>query len=309
MKTVFWGTPEAAVPFLGYLLKNHEVVAAVTQPDKPARRGNELQKSPVKILAEEHGIPVLQPSDLKDPSFISRLNGFKAETGIVVAYGRILPSGVISAFPKGLYNIHFSLLPQLRGAAPIQWAILNGLKKTGVCSFKISETLDTGEIFSRREVGLSPDETSLTLKKKLIPLGIEALEETLRTIGTGRTRGEPQAGASTYAPKIKKEDARIDWRASAAEIDRKVRALALLGAFCAAPDGKVLKIISARPLEGPANGDPGTVASIDGKNGFVIKCGTGSLLVTRVRPEGKNEMDAWPYLQGHPLKPGDCFRI
>lgn len=315
MKIVFWGTPEAAVPFFEYLTRERsrpfpaEIVAAVTQPDRPAHRGKDLQKSPVKLLAEKHGIPVLQPADLKDPEFAAKLKELMAEAGIVVAYGRILPAGVISAFPKGIFNIHFSLLPELRGAAPIQWAILSGLKKTGVCSFKISETLDTGDIFSRREVELAPDETAFTLEQKLIPLGIETLEETLRAIESGRTHGESQSGISTYAPRIKKEDAKIDWQAPAQETDRKIRALIRLGAFCAAPDGKTLKILLAKPVESALPGDIGTVAGIDGKNGFVIKCGSGGLRILRVQPEGKKEMDAWSYLQGHSLKPGDRFRI
>jgi methionyl-tRNA formyltransferase len=307
MKTIFWGTPEAAVPFLEYLLKHQQVAAVVTQPDKPAHRGKELQKSPIKLFAEKSGIPVLQPADLKDAGFISKLKEFQAEAGIVIAYGRILPAQVISTFPKGLYNIHFSLLPQLRGAAPIQWAILGGLKKTGVCSFKISETLDTGEIFAQREVELTPDETTVTLEQKLISPGIKVLEETLQALQSGRTRGEPQLGNSTYAPKIQKENAKIDWRAPAVEIDRKIRALIRLGAFCIAPNGKILKILSARPLKNSSNRDVGTVADIDRKNGFVIKCGVGNLLVTRVQPEGKKEMNAGSYLQGHALKPGDCF--
>ena len=189
MKIIFFGTPEAAVPFLEAL--STKAVGVVTQPDKPGKRGQEIQKSPVKIAAEKQGIPVFQPADLKDPAFASRIAESKADAGIVVAYGKILPPAVISAFPKGIYNIHFSLLPELRGAAPIQWAILRGFKKTGVCAFKIAESLDTGEIFSRREVEISETDDAVSLEKKLIPLGVETLEETLQALQSGRKTGEP----------------------------------------------------------------------------------------------------------------------
>ena len=307
MKVVFWGTPETAVPFLERLLKNHQVQAVVTQPDKPAHRGQSVQKSPVKLLAEKNGIPVFQPSDLRDPSFITSLKETGADAGVVVAYGRILPPPAIAVFSKGIYNIHFSLLPDLRGAAPIQWAILRGLKKSGVCSFKISETLDTGEIFSKREVALAEDETAVSLEAKLIPPGLDAMDETLQKIKSGNLTGEPQKGTATAAPRIQKEDAKINWSSPALDIDRKIRALARLGAFCTAPDGKNLKILAARPMGNSPNLDPGTLAGIEDKKGFVIKCGQGSLLVLRVRPEGKNEMDAWAYLQGHAFKPGARF--
>ena len=307
LKIIFWGTPQAAVPFLEHLLKDRNVLAVVTQPDKPANRGQALQKSPVKILAEKHGIPVIQPPTLKDPAFAAQIAQLKPDLGIVVAYGRILPKEVISAFPRGIYNIHFSLLPDLRGAAPIQWAILRGLRKTGVCSFKIAETLDSGEIMSVREIQISPEDNSVTLERKLIPPGIETLAETLMMVEKGTSSGKPQEGTPSAAPLIKKEDARISWQAPADEIDRKIRALIRLGAFCRTPVGKTLKLLEAKPLKDSGNQSPGTVASIDGKLGFVVKCGSGSLLIRRVRPEGKNEMDAWSFLQGHRLKVGDKF--
>ena len=239
---------------------------------------------------------------------VKQIAEIKPDLGVVAAYGRILPKDVILAFPKGIYNIHFSLLPELRGAAPIQWAILRGLNVTGVCSFKIAESLDTGEIMARREVAISPEDTAITLEQKLIPLGIETLEDTLRMIEKGKVFGKPQEGPSSYAPLLKKEDARIDWKFSSQEIDQKIRALIRLGAFCQTEDGKTLKILSAKPLKDSGSQQPGAILSIDGKNGFVVKCGSGSLLVLRVQPEGKREMDAWSFLQGHRLKVGEKFK-
>ena len=158
---------------------------------------------------------------------------------------------------------------------------------------------------SSREASIDADETAVTLEKKLVSPGIKALEDTLNAVQSGKTNGKPQEGPSSYAPLIKKEHAKISWDLSAVEIDRKVRALIRRGAFCATMDGQILKILSARPLEDSARKKPGTVSRIDGGNGFVIECGKGSLLVQRVRPEGKNEMDAWDYLQGHPVALGE----
>ncbi len=307
VKTLFLGTPETAVPYLKFLLDKTRVVGALTQPDRPAKRGQVLQKSPVKIFAEEHGIPVIQPINLKDPDFIKQIQSLQPEAGIVVAYGRILPKEVIALFPKGVYNIHFSLLPELRGAAPMQWAILRGYDKTGVCSFKIAETLDTGEIMSRREVLIAPDDTAITLENKLVPAGLETLEDTLKAIDEGKLVGQKQEGPSTYAPLIKKEDAKISWNDSAQEIDRKIRGLLRIGAFCSTENGEIIKICKASPLESSNSKNPGTVTKIDGKNGIVIECGKGALQVIRIQPQGKKEMDAWAYLQGHPMKPGTRF--
>ncbi len=307
VKTLFLGTPETAVPFLKNLFEKTQVVGVVTQPDRPAKRGQVLQKSPVKILAEERGVPVLQPINLKDGTLSAQIQELKPDVGIVVAYGRILPKDIISLFPKGIYNIHFSLLPELRGAAPIQWAILRGHPKTGVCSFKIAETLDTGEIMSRREVPLAEDETAVTLENKLVALGLETLKETLQKVSQGVLNGAAQQGPSSYAPLLKKEDAQIHWSAPAEDIGRKIRGLVRMGAFCLTPEGETLKITAARPLAGSGSGDSGAFIKIDGREGFVVKCGSGSLLVTRVQPQGKKEMEAWAFLQGHPLKPGDKF--
>ena len=256
MRTIFWGTPQVAVPFLEHLFSRTEVQGVVTQTDKPSQRGQKTRESPVKVFAETHGIPIFQPSSLKDEKFISEISGLKAEAGIVVAYGRILPRQVIESFLQGIFNIHFSLLPILRGASPIQHAILAGHSKTGVTSFRIAESLDTGHIVVQKEISISSEDTAITLEQNLVPLGLEALEETLKIIESGQSQGKPQSGTSSYAPLIRKEDARIHWDRTAKEIDCQVRALIRLGTFCQLQDGKVLKILEAHPHPNPHSGHP-----------------------------------------------------
>jgi methionyl-tRNA formyltransferase len=306
MRTVFWGTPQAAVPFLERLCALEDVVGVVTRPDKPSQRGQQVHASPVKALALQKNFPVLQPVQLKDPAFLSALEALKPEVGIVVAYGRILPKEVIALFPKGLFNIHFSLLPRLRGAAPIQWAIINGESRSGVTSFRIDESLDTGRIAVQKSIGVSEHDNELTLEEKLVSLGILAMEETLSGIRSGTLAETEQAGESTVAPLLRKEDFAIDWSRPAEEIARRVRGLVRPGMHCRLPDGKMLKILRAEPVAGGGDAsENGLVRSIERGRGFVVKCGIGQLLVLRVQSEGKKEADAWSFLQGARLKPGD----
>lgn len=306
MKILFWGTPRTSVPFFEYLLSRQTVLGAVTKADKPADRGQKIHKSPVKMLAEEKSIPVLQPSNLKDGAFQSQVRELNPDAGIVVAYGKIIPPEILRLFPRGLYNLHFSLLPHLRGAAPIQWSIYRGDKVTGVTAFRISETLDTGNILARKEVPVDPRETAATLEDKLIPAGIEVLAETLEKIEKNEA-GRPQTGDSVYAPLIKKENLKIDWSRSAEEIDRQVRAFLRLGAVCRLPGGKNLKITAAEPQDAAGHDEPGTVTAIVRPRGFVVRCGKGALLILKCQLEGKKEADAWSFLQGHPLKAGEKF--
>lgn len=329
MKTVFFGTPEIAVSYLEFLCKNEIVAAAVTQTDKPSDRGHEIHKPPVKIYAEKNNIPVFQPAKLKEQDFISKISRCEAELGIAVAYGKIIPKEISELFPKGLYNIHFSLLPLYRGAAPIQWAIYNGDKKTGVTSFRIAESLDTGNIVIQKEIDISEDDDAVTLEKKLIPLGIETLDETLKEIKNGSAKEKPQTGEATYAPLIKKIDTKIDWNRSADEIHRQAKAFVQTGIFCRLPDQKFLKIFKAEVIctdgtdispftiflrNGPApegaekttkNYEPGTVCGFEKNKGFLVQCKKEMLLFTQVQTEGKKKTDAWSFLQGHSLKIGD----
>lgn len=331
MKIIFWGTPQTSVPFLDFLYQHANVLTVVTQTDKPSSRGQKIHKSPAKLFAEEKRIPVLQPNSLKDEKFISQLALLKPEVGIVIAYGKILPREVIRLFPNGMYNIHFSLLPHLRGGAPIQWSILHGDEKTGVTIFKISETLDSGNIIIQKAIGISPNDNAITLEEKLIPLGISALEELMSQIQNGKIKEKPQVGELTFAPLIKKEDAEIDWNKPAEEIARKVRALIRLGAFCRLPNDKILKIHCAElqnaPIQLPpkslqedaaipkesgrdfsSQDLPGTLCGLEKGRGFFVKCDVGTLLIIKVQLEGKKEMDAWTFLQGSRLQIGERFK-
>lgn len=317
MKVVFWGTPEVAVPFLDFLCCRVSVVTIVTQPDQASQRGQKIQKSPVKLFAEKKNISLLQPASLKDASFLSALSVLKPEAGVVVAYGKILPKEAIQLFPKGIFNLHFSLLPQLRGGAPIQRAILRGEKKTGVTSFRIAESLDTGNIIAQKEIGISEQDNAVTLEEKLIPLGILVLEETLNLIQNNAAVENPQTGEATFAPLIKKEEAKIDWNKPAELIARQVRALVRPGAFTCLPNGKILKILRAEVSQpafssqivsrNEANDPPGTLSGIEKGRCFFVKCVLGTLAVIRVQLEGKKEIDAWSFLQGSRLKIGDRF--
>ena len=310
MRIVFWGTPQVAVPFLESLLKLEEVVGVVTQTDKPASRGQQIHSSPVKLLAEQRGLPVLQPSKLKDEAFLSQLGALKPEAGIVVAYGRIIPPEAIRLFPQGLYNMHFSLLPHLRGAAPIQWAILRGDRQTGVTSFRIEEGLDNGRMLVQKPIGISESDNAISLEEKLVSLGVVVMEETLGQIKAGGL-GRPQEGESTYAPLIQKADARIDWKKPAEEVARQVRGLVRLGAWCKLPDGRHLKILRVEQAQGtvPQAGErvPGALRAIEKGRGFVVECEVGALIVLRLQAEGKKETDAWSFLQGSRLKIGDVL--
>ena len=323
MKTIFFGTPTTAVPYLEHLYKNHEIVAVVTQTDKPAKRGQHIQKSPVKEWAITHNIPVIQPATLKDPIFLEQLQKTQAELGIVVAYGKILPKAIIEIFSRGIYNIHFSLLPQLRGAAPIQWAIIHGDKKTGVSLFRISETLDTGNILSQKEIEIDPQENTISLENKLIALGIQVMDESIQKIENNQIEGLEQRGLSTHAPLIKKEHTQIHWNKPALEIEQLIRGLIKIGAYCTLPSQKHLKIFQAHRIEkiipplqnlSPQNSastppftndktdPPGTICAFERGRGFIVKCEPEYLFITQVQPEGKRTMNAWSFLQGSQLK-------
>lgn len=310
LKLTFFGTPETALPFLKMLWEKKAVVSVVTQPDKPAHRGQIVQKSAVKSFVEEKGLPVFQPLDLRDPAWIRRLSETKPEAAVVVAYGRLIPKEVLEIFPLGLYNVHFSLLPALRGAAPIQWAIWRGESKTGVSIFKISETLDTGNILCQSEIPVTKQDDAFTLEEKLVLSALQTLKNALSLIEEGQTQGRPQTGNPSYAPRIKKEDTAIQWSKNSDEVSCQVRALVRLGAWTRLPDGKTLKILKALPTvsPSPSYASPGTVTRIERGNGFVVQCGQGDLTVLQVQMEGKKAMDAWSFLQGARLQLNDQFR-
>ncbi len=302
LKIAFAGTPAFAVPALEALLRSpHRVVAVYTQPDRPAGRGRQLQASPVKACAMRHDIPVEQPLTLRDDNARDTLASYQVDLLVVVAYGLILPPAVLDTPRLGCLNIHASLLPRWRGAAPIQRALLAGDRQTGVGIMRMEAGLDTGPVFIERVIDIAPRETAGSLHDKLAALGAEALLEALGGLiaGTLQACPQPEAGI-TYARKITKEEAVIDWSRPAAEIDRQVRAFNPVPGAETVWRGQQLKIWDAEP-EAP-RGDvlPGTVVAADA-GGIVVATGDGTLKVARLQLAGRKPTTAGDFLNAHQL--------
>src|SRR5216684_6147271 len=302
-RILFMGTPEFAVASLGACLEVGEVVAVVTQPDKPKGRGQLSTSSPVKRLAIERGIPVLQPVKLRDPVFWETVRKLSVEVGVVAAYGKILPRELLETPARGCVNVHASLLPRFRGAAPIQWAIASGDEKTGVCLMKMDEGLDTGPILACAEVRIGPEETSESLRRTLAKLGAGLIREQLPAYVEGKLQPVPQPREGVVlAPQLKKEDGLLDFTSDAAALERRIRAFQPWPGAFTHLQGKVLKVLRARVS--PQTGAPGTVLSI-GKQGIQVACGSGSLLLVELQPEGKRAMSAVEFLAGHQIAVGE----
>jgi len=303
-RLIFAGTPDFAVPCLDALLQTgYPVVAVYTQPDRPAGRGRKLQQSPVKRLAVERGIEVMQPQSLKrDPSAVEVLQGLRADLMIVVAYGLILPLDVLEAPRLGCINVHASLLPRWRGAAPIQRAILAGDAETGVCIMGMEEGLDTGPVYHRLTLPITPTETGGSLHDKLATLGARALIDALPGIAEGTLEAVAQADAGvTYASKLTKEEATIDWALSAVQIDRQVRAFDPWPVSQTTLGGESLRIWSAEPVDSATSDQPpGTVIRAD-RSGLLVATGDGVLALTRLQPSGKRPMSALDFINSRQL--------
>ncbi len=321
MKVLFYGTPEFAVPTLQHLLdSNHEVVAVVTQPDKPFGRGRKLKAPPIKELAEQHNIPVLQPTSVKKGDFLEAIKPFAPDVAVVVAYGKILPRAVLDLPRHGCINIHASLLPKYRGAAPIQWAVVNGEETTGVTIMQMEEGLDSGPIIAREEVPILEDDDANSVANMLSMVGAAKIVDVLDQLEAGGSLSmEPQDHeAATLAPLIKRDMARIDWTKSAEEIIWLIRGFLLWPkAFTTLKDSEI-KIVGAdacAPDWVPASAftddiEPGTVVEVLKRRGFVVKTGGdhGVVLITRVQPPGKPEMGAFDYVNGGGIDVGNIFK-
>lgn len=298
---VFMGTPEFAVPSLEALIETQTVVGVVTQPDRPAGRGRKLRPSPVKVTAEEAGLPLYQPPSLREREAAEPLHRWAPEAIVVAAFGQILRPHVLDLPPRGCINVHASLLPRWRGASPIQHALLAGDEKTGVSLMRMGVGLDTGPVYVQEAVPLRPGETAQTLHDRLAELGAEMLRAHLDAILSGKIAPEPQDDeAATYAPLIKKEDGRLDWTASAAQLDRRVRAMTPWpGAFTIWNEQR-LKILAARPLEegAPPAGEPGDVTGDE--EAVVVVTGEGGLRLLEVQLAGKEAMPAAAFVRGRP---------
>ncbi len=289
--------------------KNISVAAVVTQPDKPKGRDLKLTPSPVKVLAEKLNLPVLQPVKARDEKFLGELRGLKPDLIVVVAYGQILPQTILDLPRFGCLNVHTSLLPKYRGAAPIQWAIANGDAETGVTIMRMDAGLDTGPMLATRRTPILPTDDSQILHDRLARLGAELLAQTIPAFVAGEIMPQPQPLAdATYAAKIKKEDGRIDWHRPAVQIWNRLRAFTPWpGAFTflkTEPRPHLLKIWKAEAAD--KSGAAGTILSTD-KTGIVVGCGHGALRVLELQREGGRRLMAEQYLAGHPLKAGDQF--
>lgn len=311
MNLVFMGTAELSCASLQKLAEcgDFSIVAVVTQPDKPKGRELKLTPSPVKVLAQKLNLPVLQPLKARDENFIARLRDLKPDLIVVVAYGQILPQQLLDVPPHGCLNVHTSLLPKYRGAAPIQWAIADGEPETGVTIMKMDAGLDTGPMLATRRTPILPTDDAQVLHDRLARLGAELLVETIPAHVAGKIPPQPQpTEGATYAAKIKKEDGRIDWNAPATKIWNRLRAFTPWpGAFTFLGDEskpQLLKIWKAGPLE--KSGMAGAVLSAD-KTGIVVACGQGALRILELQREGGKRLSAEQFLAGFPLKPGEKF--
>ncbi len=306
MRIVFMGTPDFAVPSLEALLRSpDEVVGVVTQPDRPKGRGQTLAAPPVKLLCEREHLHHLQPTKMKDPAFLDALRAWAPDLIAVTAFGRILPPVILELPPKGCVNVHGSLLPKYRGAGPIQWAIINGEKETGITTMLMDEGMDTGQMLLQERLTIGPDETAGELAKRLAQLGGRLLVETLHRLKEGTLVPQPQDHAqATMAPLLKKEDGLIDWTRRAADLANQVRGLSPWpGAFTHAGEEQ-WKIWRAAPAtESPARQPPGSIIQA-GPVGIRVATGEGGLIITELQPPNRRRMSAAEYLAGHPIEPG-----
>lgn len=305
MRVIFMGTPDFAVPSLEALLTKHEVVLVVTQPDKPKGRGKKMVPTPVKACALEHGIPVLQPEKVKEPEFVEQLRAYEPDLIAVTAFGQILSEPILEMPKYGCINVHGSLLPKYRGAAPMQWSIIDGEKVTGITTMYMAKGLDSGDMLLKAEVEITDEDTFATIHDKMAVTGANLLLDTLDQLEAGTLERTPQDhDAATYAPMITKETGHIDWSKNRQDIINLIRGLNPVPAAYTMYQEEVLKIfgavISDVQAEDAANG---AIVAVT-KKGFVVKCGDGCLLITEVQARGGKRMMTDAYLRGHAMEEG-----
>ena len=307
LRLVFMGTPEFAVPSLQTLLSGEDpVVGVFTQPDQPSGRGMVLHAPPVKVLARAHNLPVYQPMKLRESGVLAQLRAWQPDLIVIAAYGKILPTAILDLPPHGCINVHASLLPKYRGAAPIQWAIANGEIETGVTIMRVIERMDAGDILLQKAMPIADTDTGGSLHNKLAWLGAEALREALQLFKHGKLDAHPQHEAdATYAPMIKKEDGRIDWSQNATTIERRIRAFNPWPSAHTTWNGKLLKIFAARVARSSSypSHPPGTVVEVTPVS-LVVATGAGHLSLEEIQLEGKKRLPIEEFLKGHRLTPG-----
>lgn len=307
MRIVFMGTPDFAVPTLDVLIQNHEVIGVVTQPDRKKGRGKKVQYPPVKEKALEHGIPVFQPDRMKDEAFLAELKAMDPDAIVVVAFGRILPEVILDLPRYGCINVHASLLPKYRGAAPMQWAIINGEKETGVTIMYMDKGMDTGDMLAKTVVPLDPGETGESLHDKLSVAGGPALLKVLDEIEAGTVVRTPQKDEdSSYAGMLTKELGQIDWTRDAVSIERLIRGLNSWPSAYTHYSGKTLKIWAADVSDETPDAEPGTITAVS-KDSMITACGSGCLILKEVQLQGKKRMSVHDFLLGNKIETGMQF--
>ncbi len=305
-RIVFMGTPAFAVPILKALIEGEdEVIAVVTQPDKPAGRGKRLTQPPVKVLAKEYNLPVLQPEKIKDPNFLEKLRVFAPDAIVVAAYGKILPKEILEIPPHGCINVHASLLPKFRGAAPINWAIICGEKETGITIMQMDEGMDTGDILLMEAIPIGPDETAGELHDRLSQLGAKLIIEALKGLKEGKIKPkkQPEEGVS-YAPMLKKEDGFLDFLQPAEELARLIRGLDPWPSAYAYFRGKLIKFFKPKVVHEKVQAVPGEIVKAD-EEGLLIATSKDLLLVKEVQVEGKKRMPVKEFIKGWRPRPGE----
>lgn len=308
MKVIFMGTPDFSVGTLEALIEaGHEVVLAVTQPDKPKGRGKEMQFTPVKECAVKHGIPVYQPRKVREPKCVEELRKYGADVMVVIAFGQILPKEILEMTPYGCVNVHASLLPRYRGAAPIQWSIIDGETVTGVTTMQMDEGLDTGDMLLKTEIPIEKDETGGSLHDKLAEAGAALCVETLKALQEKTVTPEKQGESPTaYARMLDKHLGNIDWNESAEKIERLIRGLTPWPSAYTTWNGKQMKIWRAEVEQKAGKEIPGTIVKVE-KEAFFVQTGEGMLKVLELQIPGKKRMDAGAFLRGYQVKPGEIL--
>jgi len=305
-RIVFMGTPQIAAATLEQLIDGPDpVVGVVTQPDRPAGRGRQTFPSPVRQAAQVHDIPVIAAEKIRTAEFLEAVKRWQPDIIVVVAYGRILPKTILELAPQGCLNVHYSLLPKYRGAAPAAWTIINGESAGGVTTMKLAEKMDAGAIYLQEAVALAGDETTATLQAKLTPIGARLLLETLRQLKQGSLIAQPQVeSAATLAPILKKEDGLIDWHRSAVEIERRVRGFdPWPGSFTHVGD-KLLKVHRAQVITTERSGNPSEVVRAD-STGFWVATASGVIALEEVQLENKKRLAGVEFIKGARIKLGD----
>jgi methionyl-tRNA formyltransferase len=309
VRLVFLGTPEFAVPTLEAIAAaGHEVAAVLTQPDRPRGRGREMAPPPVKQTALRLGLDVHQPERIRRPEVIEFLAGLKPEAMVIVGYGKIIPQSIIDIPPRGILNVHASLLPKYRGAAPVQWAVASGETRTGVTTMRIDAGLDTGDILLQQETEIAPEETAVEVGERLAHMGAALMVETLAGLEQGRIVPRKQdSSQATFAPIIRKEDGRIDWSRPAAEIANRIRGLVPWPGCYTGFRGRLMHVSKARPA-GAVSGAPGTAHPARGR--VMVSCGfESSLELIEVQLEGKRKMSAADFLNGYRVEENELLEM